>query len=141
MSKELFILDIVTPDKSFFQGEVEMAIVRTTEGDVGILKNHEPIVAPVSVGIIRIKRDGSFREAACAGGFITIDEEKVIVITDSAEWSDEIDINRAKDAADRASKRLEEKHDELNILRAKISMERALNRIRVSNKSMDHSNL
>lgn len=141
MSKELFILDIVTPDKSFFQGEVEMAIVRTTEGDVGILKNHEPIVAPVSVGIIRIKRDGSFREAACSGGFITIDEEKVIVITDSAEWSDEIDINRAKDAADRASKRLEEKHDELNILRAKISMERALNRIRVSNKSMDHSNL
>jgi len=136
-----YLLEIVTPDKNFFEGEVEMAIVRTTEGDIGILKDHEPVVAPVSVGAIRVKIDGEFRDAACSGGFLTIDSERVIVITDAAEWADEIDINRAKDSADRAAKRLEESYDELDVLRAKVSMERAMNRIRLSGRSMDHSNL
>ncbi|MCH4889332.1 ATP synthase F1 subunit epsilon [Acidaminobacter sp. JC074] len=136
-----YLLEIVTPDKNFFEGEVEMAIVRTTEGDIGILKDHEPVVAPVSVGAIRVKIDGEFRDAACSGGFLTIDSERVIVITDSAEWADEIDVNRAKDSADRAAKRLEDPYDDLDILRAKVSMERAMNRIRLSGKSMDHSNL
>ncbi len=136
-----YLLEIVTPDKNFFEGEVEMAIVRTTEGDIGILKDHEPVVAPVSVGAIRVKIDGEFRDAACSGGFLTIDSERVIVITDAAEWADEIDINRAKESADRAAKRLEESYDELDVLRAKVSMERAMNRIRLSGRSMDHSNL
>jgi len=136
-----YLLEMVTPDKNFFEGEVEMTIVRTTEGDIGILKDHEPVVAPVSVGAIRVKIDGEFRDAACSGGFLTIDSERVIVITDAAEWADEIDINRAKDSADRAAKRLEESYDELDVLRAKVSMERAMNRIRLSGRSMDHSNL
>jgi F-type H+-transporting ATPase subunit epsilon len=136
-----YLLEIVTPDKNFFEGEVEMAIVRTTEGDIGILKDHEPIVAPVSVGAIRIKIDGEFREAACSGGFLTVDSERTIVITDAAEWADEIDVDRAKSSADRAAQRLEENYDELDVLRAKVSMERAMNRIRLSKKSMDHSNL
>jgi len=136
-----YLLEIVTPDKNFFEGEVEMAIVRTTEGDIGILKDHEPIVAPVSVGAIRIKIDGEFREAACSGGFLTVDSERTIVITDAAEWADEIDVDRAKSSADRAAQRLEESYDELDVLRAKVSMERAMNRIRLSKKSMDHSNL
>ena len=139
MSK--YLLEIVTPDKNFFEGEVEMTIVRTTEGDIGILKDHEPVVAPVSVGAIRVKIDGEFREAACAGGFLTVDSDKTIVITDAAEWADEIDVNRAKSSADRAAKRLEDDYDELDILRAKVSMERAMNRIRLSTKTMDHSNL
>lgn len=130
--KSGFRLEIVTPDKSFFDDEVEMAIIRTTEGDIGIMKNHEPVVAPVSVGAIRIKQNGEFRDAACAGGFLTVDNEKVIVITDAAEWSHEIDVDRAKLSADRAARRLEEKQGELDVLRAKIAMERAINRIRIS---------
>jgi F-type H+-transporting ATPase subunit epsilon len=136
-----YLLEIVTPDKNFFEGEIEMAIIRTSEGDIGILKDHEPIVAPVSVGAIRIKIDGKFRDAACTAGFVTTDSERTIVITDAAEWADEIDVNRAKSAADRAAKRLEENYDELDTLRAKVSMERAMNRIRLSKKTMDHSNL
>lgn len=139
--KSKYLLEIVTPDKSFFDDEVEMAIVRTTEGDIGILKDHEPVVAPVSVGNIRIKQNGTFRAAACSSGFLTVDEEKVIIITDSAEWADEIDVDRAKESADRAAKRLEDRDNELDVLRAKVSMERAMNRIRVSEITMDHSNL
>lgn len=136
-----YLLEIVTPDKNFFEGDVEMTIVRTTEGDIGILKDHEPVVAPVSVGAVRIKIDGEFKEAACAGGFLTVDADKTIIITDAAEWAGEIDVDRAKQSADRAAKRLEEGYDELDILRAKVSMERAMNRIRLSTRTMDHSNL
>lgn len=130
--KSAFKLEIVTPDRSFFDEDVEMVVIRTTEGDLGILKDHEPVVAPVSVGMVRIKRNGEFREAACTGGFLTVDDSKVIVITDASEWADEIDIDRAKLSADRAARRLEERQAEIDVLRAKISLERAMNRIRIS---------
>jgi len=139
--KSLYRLEIVTPDRSFFDDDVQMTIVRTTEGDIGILKDHEHVVAPVSVGAIRIKMDGEFKDAACTGGFLTVDDEKVIIITDAAEWAHEIDVDRAKESADRAARRLEEKQHELDVLRAKISMEKAMNRIRISSKTMDHSSL
>lgn len=139
--KSTYLLEIVTPDKSFFEDEVEMTIVRTTEGDIGILKGHELVVAPVSVGSIRVKQNGVYRDAACSAGFLTVEETKSIIITDSAEWADEIDVERAKKAADRAARRIEEKHDEIDVLRAKVSLDRAINRIRVSSKSIDHTNL
>ncbi len=92
----LYNLEIVTPDCKFFDGQTEMCIVRTTEGDVGILYDHEPLVAPVSIGKIRIRKDGEFVSAACAGGFLTVDEDRVVIVTDAAEWAEEIDIDRAK---------------------------------------------
>lgn len=130
--KSAFTLEVVTPDKSFFEEPVEMVIIRTSEGDIGIMKDHEPVVAPVAVGAIRIKRNGEFRDAACAGGFLTVSDDGVIVITDAAEWSDEIDIERAKKSKERATRRLQEKQGELDVLRAKISLERAVNRINIS---------
>lgn len=130
----LFRLEIVTPDKRFFDEEIEMAIVRTSEGDIGILKNHEPLVAPLAIGGIRIKQNGEFKDAACSSGFMTIDEEKIMIITDSAEWASEIDLERAKEAAERAKRRLEHKQDDLDVLRAKISLQKAINRISMHHK-------
>lgn len=141
MMASLFKLDIVTPDKQFFDEEIEMLIVRTTEGDIGVLHDHEPLVAPVSIGAIRIKKDGNFRSAACAGGFINVDETGVTIVTDSAEWSDEIDINRAQKAKERAESRLQEENKEIDVLRAKVSLNRAVNRVRVVDKHMNHDNL
>lgn len=132
--KSKFRLEIVTPDKHFFEEDVEMAIVRTSEGDIGILKDHEALVAPLAIGAIRIKRDGNFTDAACASGFITVDEDKVMVITDSAEWAGDIDVKRAQLAADRAKRRLDAKQSDLDAFRAKISLQKAINRIRVHGK-------
>ncbi len=137
----LFKLEIVTPDRKFYDDEVEMVIVRTTEGDIGVLKNHESLVAPVSIGGIRVKKDGVYRNAACAGGFISVGEGKATVITDSAEWQEEIDISRAEEARIRAEKRLEDAAKEVDVLRAQISLKRATNRIRHGNGSMSHDNL
>ena len=130
-----FNLEVVTPDAKFFDGETDMAILRTTEGDLGILFDHEPLVAPLKVGSIRIRQDdGAFRVASCASGFLTVAEEKVTVITDASEWADDIDLERAEAARERAEKRIREgANKEVDVLRAKAALERAANRIRLYN--------
>lgn len=128
----LLRLDIVTPDKNFFSGDVEMVVVRTTEGDIGVLFDHEPLVAPISVGAVRIKRDGKFTAAACAGGFISVDEDVATIITDTAEWAHEIDVDRAriaKEAAEAVIKHSESK--ELDIVMARVNLAKAANRLNI----------
>lgn len=81
-----FALEIVTPDKTFYNGTAEMIIVKTTEGHRGILKNRRPLVAGLSTGTLRIKKDGKYKEAKISGGFMNVDKEKVVIVTESADW-------------------------------------------------------
>lgn len=81
-----FALEVVTPEKIFYNDEVEMVITRTTQGDRGILKNHIPFVAGLIEGTLRIKKSGDFKEAKISGGFITVDKEKTVILTESAQW-------------------------------------------------------
>lgn len=81
-----FTLEIVTPDKTFYNGTAEMIIVRTTEGDRGILKNHRPLVSGLSTGTLRIKQNGKFRDAKISGGFMNVDKDKTVIVTESADW-------------------------------------------------------
>ena len=85
-SRNVFALEIVTPDKTFYNGNAEMIVVRTTEGDRGILKNHRPLVAGLATGTLRIKLDGKFKDAKVSGGFMNVDKEKTVIVTESAEW-------------------------------------------------------
>ena len=85
MTSELAV-KIVTPDEIFYEGTAEMIIVRTTQGDRGILKNHRPMVAGLSEGTLRLKKDGKFKEAQISGGFIQVDKEQAVIITESADW-------------------------------------------------------
>ena len=128
-----FMLEVVTPDRHFFEGETDMVIVRTTEGDIGILNDHEPLVAPLRIGSMRVRNDDqSFKFAACSAGFVTVTEEKVTVIVDSAEWVEEIDIDRALEAKGRAEKRIQEGNEKgVDVLRARLALERAINRIKL----------
>ncbi|MEA3423788.1 MAG: F0F1 ATP synthase subunit epsilon [Bacillota bacterium] len=136
-----YMLEIVTPDRKFFSDEVEMAIVRTSTGDIGILKNHELTVAPLRIGSIKVKIASEMKCAACSTGFISVEEDIVTIITDSAEWGDEIDVNRANEALNRAEKRLKDKKYDIDVERAKISMTRAINRVGIAEKANDHKNL
>lgn len=81
-----FALEVVTPDKIFYHDKVEMIIVRTTVGDRGILKNHIPCVAGLVEGTLRVKKSGDFKEAKISGGFMTVDKEKTVILTEAAEW-------------------------------------------------------
>ncbi|MBB6216347.1 F-type H+-transporting ATPase subunit epsilon [Anaerosolibacter carboniphilus] len=129
-----FQLEIVTPDRKFYEDEVDMVVVRTTAGDLGILKNHMSLVSPLAVGAIKIKKNGEYLEAACAGGFVQVRQDKATIITDSAEWPAEIDVERAKKAAERAEDRLKTKSSEIDMIRAQAALDRALNRLRVARR-------
>lgn len=129
-----FGLEIVTPDKVFYKGTAEMVIVRTTEGDIGILKDHTPYVAGLSIGKLRIKLDGKFTEAAIAGGFVQVDKEKTTILTEAAEWAEDIDIDRARKAKEKAENELKNTTDKQKIEELELKLKVALNRINISQK-------
>ena len=85
----LFALEIVTPNEIFYQGDVEMVITRTTQGDRAVLKNHIPFVAGLVDGELRIKKDGKFISGQISGGFMTVSKEKTTILTESAKWNNE----------------------------------------------------
>lgn len=129
-----FNLQIVTPDKLFYDDDVDMIVVRTTEGDMGILKGHTDYVAALDVGVIKIKKDGVFKEATIAGGFIQIDKEKTTIVTEAAEWPGDIDIDRAERAKELAEAIINRKITDREIDVAEIRLKKALNRLRLSSK-------
>ncbi len=129
-----FRLQIVTPSRTFYDDEVEMTIVRTTEGDLGIMKNHMLMVAPLNIGKVRIKKDGQYKDAAISEGFVQVQSDYTRIITDTAEWPEEIDVKRAEEAKERAERRLASKQSDLDKVRAEIALRKAMNRLEVANE-------
>ena len=127
-----FKLQIMTPEKTVFDGETEQIIVRTTVGDVGILNGHEPYCAAVSIGQMRIMINGNFRRAATSGGIIKVSKEKTTILVQTCEWSDEIDVERAETAKATAEARVQAAKDDKELLLAEAKLKRALNRIDTS---------
>ncbi len=126
-------LKVVTPDKLFFEGEIDMLVARTIEGDVGILLNHSPLVTILDIGRLVIKDGDERKIAACAGGYIDVRNNNITVVSDACEWEEEIDLNRAERAKERASKRLEDKGTDT--FKAELALKKAINRINVGNKN------
>ncbi len=124
-----FKLEIITPEKKFFDGETEQIIVRTTVGDVGILNGHEPYCAALGIGQMRIMIDGEFRRAATSGGIIKVSRSKTVILVDSCEWADEIDVERAEAAKETAEDRIKSAESDRQMKMAEIKLKRALNRI------------
>lgn len=124
-------LKIVTPDKVFFDDDIEMLIARSVEGDFAILKNHVPLIAYLDVRALRIKRDGKFLLAAVAGGYLTYRNNEIVIMSDACEWSKDIDENRALRAKERAERKLKEAKDESNLDKAELQLKKAINRLSV----------
>jgi F-type H+-transporting ATPase subunit epsilon len=85
---ELFQVDIVTPEAVIWSGQAEMVSARTTEGDIGILANHEATMAALATGAVTIHHDGKVTAAGIHGGFLQIFENRVTLLTDSAELTE-----------------------------------------------------
>ncbi|MCX7921021.1 MAG: F0F1 ATP synthase subunit epsilon [Clostridia bacterium] len=127
-----FVLEIVTPERKFFSGDAEMVILKTPEGEMGILPGHTPMVVAVAVGPIKIKKDGEWLEALLTEGFMEVTPERTVILTDTAEWPNEIDINRAKAAKDRAEERLQRQLGQLEYMRSQAALARAIARLKIS---------
>ncbi|MDY4588748.1 MAG: ATP synthase F1 subunit epsilon [Oscillospiraceae bacterium] len=128
-----FRLQIITPEKTFFDGETEQIIARTTVGDVGILNGHEPYCAALGIGQMRVMIDGQFKRAATSGGIIKVSKEKTVILVQSCEWADEIDIDRAEHAKQVAEDRIKAAQSDNDLQLAEAKLKRALNRIDAAN--------
>ena len=128
MAEKKLRLQIVTPNRTLCDENVDMVIFRASTGDMGILPNHEPVVATLSYGIMRFKQDGKERKATIMCGFAEVEPDRVRILTDAAEWPEEIDMVRAEEAKKRALARLKEK-EKYNMIRAEIALKKALVRI------------
>lgn len=125
------IVNIVTPDGPVYDSEVSMVSVRTTSGEMGILPGHIPTVAPLKVGVVRLKKGNTTDLVAVSGGFVEIRPDKVTILSPSAEIAASIDLGRAKEALARAEQRMASKEEQADFKRAELSLNRAMNRINV----------
>lgn len=130
-----FHLEVVTPERKFFEGEAETVIVTTPEGEMGILKDHEPAVVAVETGIIKILADGKWQEAVVSQGFMEVTHKHTIAFVDTAEWPHEVDVNRAKAAKERAEERLQQQLALVEHLRSQAALARALARLKITNQN------
>ncbi len=128
-----FKLTVVTPDGVVYEGLANSVTVRTTTGDVGILKGHAPFVAPLAVGQARVKIGNDYKNASCIGGVISADKEQVRIAANAFEWADNIDIARAEKAKSEAEKIIGSSSDIAQLDKAKGKLLRAITRINVAN--------
>ena len=122
-------LSIVTPDREFFNEEVDMVEFNTTEGEIGIYKGHVPLTVIVKPGILTITQGNTVRNAALHAGFVQILPEEVTILAEIIEWPTEIDEERAKAARDRAENRLKSGGKDIDVARAQAAVMRSIARI------------
>lgn len=126
-----FTLRVITPDRVFYEGSASMVEFNTTEGEIGIYKNHIPMTVIISPGILTITEEDGIKEAALHAGFVEILPEEVTILAEIVEWPDEIDLERAKEAKERAMERIQTKDSKTDMLRAQTALSRAVARIEV----------
>ncbi len=129
--KKLFELEIITPDRQFYEGKASFLEMSTSEGNIGVYKDHIPLTCILVPGMVKIYEEGSdeSKKAIVHAGFVEILQDKVTIMAEVAEWPDEIDINRAEEARIRAERRIEEGGEGVNIERAEAALRRSLARI------------
>jgi F-type H+-transporting ATPase subunit epsilon len=130
-----FLLEIVTPDRTVYEQEVQMVIVKGAAGELGVLAHHIPLVTPLKIAPITVKKQGAKDERlAVHGGFMEVRKDKVVILAESAELPGDIDVERARQAKDRAERRLQAKQDDFDFKRAERALQRAVTRLDVTGK-------
>lgn len=141
MADATFHVSIVTPDGTVYNEESTMLVVTTETGELGLMADHLPLIAALTIGELTVKHADTGDHdtfVAVNGGYVKFDGKNAEVIADSAELQANIDVKRAKNAKERAEKAIQharkvEDPDEL--ARGQVHLARALNRLRVSNES------
>ncbi|MCW8811392.1 MAG: F0F1 ATP synthase subunit epsilon [Ignavibacteriaceae bacterium] len=128
-------LEIITPEKPIFKGQVDVITIPGTLGGFQILKNHAPLISSFEIGILKVKKDSDETYYTTAGGTVEVNKNKVLVLADSIEKVDKIDKDRAEQARTRAEERLKRKHEaDVDEARANAALNRALNRLNAVKK-------
>lgn len=125
-------LEVVTPDRLEFSGDVESIIAPTVSGYIGILPGHIPLIARLAVGVLTVRMGASRLTLAVSEGYMEVSPRKVIVLAEAAEMPGEIDVERALAAKRRAEEILATSKEHLVLARARASLQKAINRLKVA---------
>ncbi len=131
------LLEIVTPEKVMISQEVDIVAAPGTMGEFGALPGHVPFLSGLVPGEVRFTSNAKTRALAVTDGFVEVSNDKVSILVDAAEWAEEIDVERARKAMERARERLAERaKEEVDFTRAEAALRRAIARIKVSEKAI-----
>ena len=127
-------LEIVSPERRAYTDEVDMVVVPGIDGELGILPHHTRLITALGTGELRIKKGGTEQSLLISGGVVEVRPDRVIVMADLAEHSDEIDEARAAEARKRAEAELESARDPVDIARVRAALQTALMRERIATR-------
>jgi F-type H+-transporting ATPase subunit epsilon len=128
-------LEIVTPEKRAYSDDVDVVILPGSEGELGILPHHAPLISLLGAGELRIRKGATEESFAIVGGFVQVRPDKVVVMAETADLAAEIDIERAQEARREAERALEAGFVEpADLAQARAALQAALVRIRVAER-------
>jgi len=123
-------LELVTPERLLLSEDVDEVVLPGYEGEFGVLPGHTQLLAILNIGILWYRKGSGIRKIALGGGFAEVTHDRVVVMADTAERADEIDVDRAQRARDRAEARLKElSMDDETYMKAHAALQRALVRM------------
>ncbi|WP_303803776.1 F0F1 ATP synthase subunit epsilon [Ruminococcus flavefaciens] len=129
-----FHLEIIATDRIFFSGEVEHLVITAIDGLLGIMAGHEPLVTSLPTGELKYLVNGEWKYAAISEGFIQVMPDSSIILAETCELPEEIDIKRAQEARERAEERLRQKQSIKEYYETQAALNRAMNRLKISQK-------
>lgn len=133
---ETFYLEIIASDKKFYSGACEQVIFPAIDGFYGVLANHEDTVTAVTAGELRFKINGEWRAAVVGEGFADITRSFMVIVVDTVEKPEDVDIVRAREAKARAEERLRQKQSRIQYYHTQAALSRAMARLKVKTKYM-----
>jgi F-type H+-transporting ATPase subunit epsilon len=129
-----FQLDIVTPEGLVFSEPVEHLRAPGIEGSFGVLIGHTPFMTSLAIGEVDVTQGGKVRKLATSGGFIEVNPDRTVILAETAEFAEDIDLERARAAKERAEEYLKGKRPDSDLHRAQASLQRAINRIHIAGR-------
>lgn len=127
-------LEIVTAERVVFSDEVDMVVAPGIEGSLGILPEHAALFTTLQTGELRAKKGAEELPIVMSGGFLEVLNDRVVILADTAERAEDIDVARAEEAKRRAESRLASQRSEIDVARAEAALRRALLRLKVAQR-------
>jgi len=129
------LLEIVTPEKLAYSDEVDSVQLPGSEGELGVLPHHAPLISTLGAGELRLRKGGQEESFAIVGGFLQVLPDKVVVMAETADMASEIDLEKAQEARRKAEQVLESGFVEgADLAAARAALQASLNRIRVAER-------
>jgi len=133
MAEKTERLEIFTPERKVYSDDIRYVIVPGTEGEMGFLPDHAPLVSALNIGLVKVYKEGEkILNIVVAGGFVETRNSRVTILTRAAEREDAIDRARAEAARARAEARLASRMPDVDIVRAEMALKRALMRLKAT---------